>query len=63
MACPDLQFQAVLWPLVKHALDVSNTESDTLVEEGLRLLQAALSASSELPPAALVRLARLALLP
>ena len=33
-----MQFQSMLWRLLGHALDLNNPESDTLVEEALRLL-------------------------
>lgn len=41
----------MLWALLRHALDVHSAESDTLVEEGLRLLAAAQAACSDLPQA------------
>ncbi|BDA43024.1 Importin-11 [Coccomyxa sp. Obi] len=49
-ALGDPQFQGVLWPLLGAALDVSSIESETLVEEGLRLLSAVLGCTAELPP-------------
>lgn len=49
-----MQFQGVLWPLLGAALDVSSIESETMVEEGLRLLSAVLGCTAELPPQLLV---------
>ncbi len=49
-----MQFQGVLWPLLGAALDVSSIESETLVEEGLRLLSAVLGCIAEVPPQLLV---------
>ena len=53
--CACAQFGVVLWPLLSTALDVGSAESETLVEEGLRLLTATLGNVSELPPQLLVR--------
>ncbi|EIE26982.1 ARM repeat-containing protein [Coccomyxa subellipsoidea C-169] len=49
-ALRDPQFGGVLWPLLGTALDVGSAESETLVEEGLRLLTATLGSVAELPP-------------
>ena len=46
-----VQFQSMLWRLLGHALDLSNPESDTLVEEALRLLVSALNCTSAFMPA------------
>jgi hypothetical protein len=45
-----MQFQGVLWPLLEHALDVRNEESNTLIEEALRLLTAVLAACQDIAP-------------
>ena len=56
-----MQFQSMLWRLLGHALDLSNPESDTLVEEALRLLVSALNCSTAFVPAFQVPLFRAAL--
>ena len=45
----------MLFPLLRHALDVSGPEGDVLVEEGVRLLQATLAGCPEMLPQLLVR--------
>ena len=49
------QFQAMLWRLLGHALDLSNPESDTLIEEALRLLVSVLHNATAFMPALQVR--------
>ena len=44
----------VLLPLLDHGIDVSNPESETLVEDAVKLLSATLSGSQQLPPPLLV---------
>lgn len=46
-----VQFQSMLWRLLGHALDLSNPESDTLVEDALRLLVSVLNCTTALTPA------------
>ena len=46
-----VQFQSMLWRLLGHALDLSNPESDTLVEEALRLLVNVLNCTTAFLPA------------
>ena len=46
-----VQFQSMLWRLLGHALDLSNPESDTLVEEALRLLVSVLNSTTAFMPA------------
>jgi hypothetical protein len=46
----------VLWPLLDYSTNTANAESDTLLEEGIRLMQAILSACPELPQPVQVRL-------
>ena len=59
-----VQFHSMLWRLLGHALDLSNPESDTLVEDALRLLVSVLGCTTALTPALQVplRLTRLAAL-
>lgn len=45
----------MLWRLLGHALDLSNPESDTLLEEALRLLVSALNCAACFMPALQVR--------
>lgn len=53
--CVRAQFQGMLWRLLGHALDLSNPESDTLLEEALRLLVSALNCAACFMPALQVR--------
>ena len=53
--CVCAQFQGMLWRLLGHALDLSNPESDTLLEEALRLLASVLSCAAGFRPALQVR--------
>ena len=50
-----VQFQGMLWRLLGHALDLSNPESDTLIEEALRLLVSVLNNATAFMPALQVR--------
>jgi hypothetical protein len=43
------QVANVLWPLLDYSTNTANAESETLLEEGIRLMQAILSACPELP--------------
>ena len=45
----------MLWRLLGHALDLSNPESDTLIEEALRLLVSVLNNATAFMPALQVR--------
>ena len=56
-----VQFQSMLWRLLGHALDLSNPESDTLVEDALRLLVSVLDCTPALMPA--LQVSNLAALP
>ena len=49
------QFQGMLWRLLGHALDLSNPESNTLIEEALRLLVSVLNNATTFMPALQVR--------
>lgn len=49
-----LQVANVLWPLLDYSTNTANAESETLLEEGIRLLQAILSACPDLPQPVLV---------
>ena len=48
--CVRAQFQGMLWRLLGHALDLSNPESDTLLEEALRLLVSVLNCAAGFMP-------------
>lgn len=50
LATEDASIAQVLPPLLAHALDLRNPESDALVEDALKLLRVTLSGCSQLAP-------------